>query len=312
VSGSRTLCLGEALVDLVCERPVDDFVAADAFVPQFGGATANVAVSAARHGAAVGLAGAVGADPWGRWLRERLSAEGVDLRWLRVLDGVPTPIACVVVSPQGEPRYAIYGEALAPAMEALSGDIAQAVAAFDALFFASNTLAGAVERDVTCRAREHAVALGRPVIIDANLRLERWPDVQHAAAAVLRCVPGALLVRTNQQEAEILTGRADPAEAARALLDAGARAVVVTLGAEGALLAGEHERRVPGVPCQVRSTVGAGDALTGVLLAALTRSGYDPASLADALPDAVAEGARATERWGAVEPQPPLPVGDPG
>ena len=50
----------------------------------------------------------------------------------------------------------------------------------------------------------------------------------------------------------------------------------------------------------MRSTVGAGDVLTGVLLAALSRGGFDPAALAEALPEAVAEGARATERWGAV------------
>jgi sugar/nucleoside kinase (ribokinase family) len=39
-----TLCLGEALVDLMCERPVSGLAQADAFVPHFGGAVANVAV----------------------------------------------------------------------------------------------------------------------------------------------------------------------------------------------------------------------------------------------------------------------------
>ena len=45
-----TLCLGDALVDLICERPVADAAEADAFVPRFGGAVANVAVVAARCG----------------------------------------------------------------------------------------------------------------------------------------------------------------------------------------------------------------------------------------------------------------------
>jgi fructose-1-phosphate kinase PfkB-like protein len=54
------------------------------------------------------------------------------------------------------------------------------------------------------------------------------------------------------------------------------------------------------VPVQVRSTVGAGDCLTGVLVARLTERGYDLAAVADALPEAVAEGARTCERWGAV------------
>jgi len=97
-----------------------------------------------------------------------------------------------------------------------------------------------------------------------------------------------------------MTGEADPERAAAALVTAGARLVVVTLGPEGAMLRGELTADVPGVRAQVRSTVGAGDVLTGVLLAALWLAGFDPPALAEALPEAVAEGARATERWGAV------------
>jgi fructokinase len=302
---SRTLCLGEALVDLICERPVADFSEADAFVPHFGGATANVAVSAARRGAGVGLSGAVGADRWGAWLRDRLDAEGVDLTWFQAVDDLATPLACIALSADGEPTFTIYDAGFGAAMHALADDVEKAVADFDALFFGSNTLAGAVEREVTERARREALRLGRPVLLDANLRLERWASVECAAEAVRACVPGALLVRTNRHEAEVLTGRSDPREATRALLAMGAQAVVVTLGADGALLGGEYWRLEAGIPAAVRSTVGAGDALTGVLVAALTRSAYDPSSLVEALPAAVAEGARATQRWGAVDPRPP-------
>ena len=76
--------------------------------------------------------------------------------------------------------------------------------------------------------------------------------------------------------------------------------MVVTLGAGGAILRGEAEADVPGVGAQVRSTVGAGDALMGLLLARAAAGGYSPSAVRDALPDAVAEAARATERWGAV------------
>src|SRR5690606_15387081 len=75
----RILCLGETLVDFVCERPVASVGEADAFVPHFGGAIANAAVTAARRGARVALAGGAGRDAWGRWLHDRLAAEGVDL-----------------------------------------------------------------------------------------------------------------------------------------------------------------------------------------------------------------------------------------
>jgi fructokinase len=56
------LVLGEALVDLICEQPADGIGDANAFVPHFGGAAANVAVNAARAGGRVALAGGVTSD----------------------------------------------------------------------------------------------------------------------------------------------------------------------------------------------------------------------------------------------------------
>ena len=50
VNSVPTLCLGEAIVDLVCERPVTDPAEADAFRPHFGGAAGNVAYTAAAMG----------------------------------------------------------------------------------------------------------------------------------------------------------------------------------------------------------------------------------------------------------------------
>src|SRR3954454_23186234 len=91
----RILIVGEALVDLVCERPVESLDEAAAFVPHFGGAPANVAVVAARLGARVALAGGVGADPWGDWLARRLDAEGVELEDLLRVPGGRAPGAVV-------------------------------------------------------------------------------------------------------------------------------------------------------------------------------------------------------------------------
>src|SRR5262249_24010246 len=110
----------------------------------------------------------------------------------------------------------------------------------------------------------------------------------------------AYVLRTNRAEARILTGCDDPASAARELLRLGCRCVVVTLGPLGALVRGEVEHEVAGVAARPGSRGGAGDAFTGVLLGALTSAGYDLAALPAALPAAVEEGARATERWGAV------------
>ncbi|HEY5318078.1 MAG TPA: PfkB family carbohydrate kinase [Solirubrobacteraceae bacterium] len=296
-----TLCLGEALVDLICRRPVDDVAEVDAFVPAFGGAVANVAVVAARHGARVALAGGAGQDVWGEWLRDRLEDEGVDLRWFELVPGSPTPMALVTIDGAGEPRYQIYGDGIATVVHALDSRVSEAVEACDALFFSSNTLVGQAEREVTMQARTLALERDRPVIFDPNLRLHRWPSRADAAASANACVPGALLVRANAAEATLMTGEADPERAASAILKAGARLVVLTLGAEGAILRGELDADAPGAEVEVRSTVGAGDVLTGVLLARLAGTGFYPPAVAAALPEAVKEAGQACERWGALE-----------
>jgi len=297
----RILCLGEALVDLICERPVPGLAEADAFVPHFGGAVANVAVFAASAGAQVALAGGAGDDAWGAWLRRRLEAEGVDVSLFALRPGLQTPVAAVAVSADGEASYAIYGDAIGSVVDALGEQVSDAVADSSALFLSSNTLIGAEEREVSMHAREVALSLERPLIFDPNLRLHRWPSRAAAAASANACVPGALLVRCNALEASVMTGEDDPERAAAALLKAGARLVVITLGADGALLRGELRVDIGGSPVEVLSTIGAGDAVTGLLLARLALAGFYPPAVAVALPDAMAAGAAACLRWGALD-----------
>jgi fructokinase len=296
-----TLCLGEALVDLVCERPIADIAEADAFVPSAGGVAANVATVAAREGARVALAGGAGDDSWGRWLRTRLGREGVDLRWFELRGGTRTPVAFVAVDARGEPHYELYGDDERSVLHALAADGGEAALdAADGLFLTSNPLVDEEERELVLALRERALAEGRPVIFDPNIRLQRWAMRSHAQQMANACVKGALLVRATLAEAALMTGEEEPEMAARALLKGGARMVVLTLGARGAILRGELKADVPGVAADVVSTMGAGDTLTGILLARLQLSGYYPASVAAALPDAVAAAARATERWSAL------------
>jgi fructokinase len=296
----RTLLLGEALVDLVCETPVRTIADARSFTPRCGGAMANVALAAQRAGGDVALAGGAGDDDWGRWLRAGLERAGVTLDWFALLDDVPTPVAFVTVDPEGEPTFRLYAEGVGAAMEAVGPRLEDAVTECDALCFASNTLVGETERTLTLTARERALALGRPVVFDPNFRLHRWATPERAAREARACVPGAFLVKANAEEARLMTGEHDPARAAAGLLAAGAEHVVITLGAGGALLRGGRlDRDVPGVAAHVVDTTGAGDALLGVLLARLGESAFYGPSLAAALPEAVAESARVTERWGA-------------
>ena len=295
------LCVGETLVDLICERPVASFDEADSFVPHPGGAPTNVAVVAAREGAAVGIAGGVGDDAWGRRLERRLRAEGVDLRFWRRLPGEETAVAFAVLDRDAVPEFLIYGDGIRAAMLALEPIAEEAVAASSAVVLGSNTMVGEAERRVSLSLRELALAAGAHVLFDWNLRLHRWRDPGEAAEVARAVCESALLVKVNADEARLLTGEADPARAAEAVCGLGCRLALVTLGAQGALLRGEASAEAPGVPAVVVDTTGAGDALLGVVLAALVGSGYDPAAAAAALPRAVELAARTTEAFGAID-----------
>ena len=112
--GAPTLCLGEALVDLVCERPLDDVSAADAFVAAFRRRGRQRRGGRRPAGAHVALAGGAGDDAWGRWLRARLQREGVDTSLFALVAGIADAACRSSRSARGgEPSYHIYGEKVA-------------------------------------------------------------------------------------------------------------------------------------------------------------------------------------------------------
>lgn len=136
------------------------------------------------------------------------------------------------------------------------------------------------------RLFEHAAGLGLPVSIDpgsAGLIAEYGPE------RFRRLVAGVALLLPGRDEAELLTGEADPRRAA-ALLGRDHETIVVKCGADGAIAVRDGEELV--VPA-ARSTpvdvTGAGDAFAGTLLAALASG----AELAAALERATSRAADA-------------------
>lgn len=271
------------------------------FVPHFGGAVANVALMAARAGARVALAGGVGDDEWGRWLRDQLERSGVDLRHFKLIEDMATPLALATVDQAGAPSFRLYGETVATVVNALWGGVELAVEESGGLFITTATLVGEAERKLTMSARERALELEHPVIFDPNLRLHRWSSRADAAASANACVPGALLVRASAADARLMTGEDDLERAAVALRKGGARNVVITDGIRGAMLRGKIRLDVPGTPARVVSTIGSGNALVATLVARLQITGFYEPAIAAALKDAMAVAAQACERWGACD-----------
>jgi ribokinase len=104
------------------------------------------------------------------------------------------------------------------------------------------------------------------------------------------------ILTPNASEARVLSGESDPLAAARVLSARSAAPVIVTLGAEGALLwADGAAERLPALAIEPVDTTGAGDALNGILAAELAAG----ADLREALRWAIVGAALQTTRAGA-------------
>lgn len=270
--------VGDVATDVVVVLSGDPAPGSDRparIVSRGGGAGANVAVHLARLGTAVLLAGCLGDDAAGAGLAAELSAAGVQLR-LRTVPGAATGTIVSLVEPDGQ-RSMLADRGANLALRAADVPLPRPGGH---LHVSGYTLLDPAPRDAGLSALRAASAAGCTVSVDpastGPLRaygVERWLDD----------TAGATLVLPNADEARLLTGCADVADAARAL--AGRHPVaVVTLGADGAMWAtGEELVHRPARPAAVLDTTGAGDAFAAGLLAAwLGRPGCSPAAALDA------------------------------
>jgi fructokinase len=293
------LCLGEAIVDLVCERRLAGGEPAESLIPHPGGALANVSVAIARKGAPAAMVGGVGADEWGLWLRQGLRHEGVETAGLPTVEGVDTPVAIVRFDLDGEPRFQVYGQGIGPTMEAAVGPLEKMLPDSQGLVVGSNTMVGRLESEVTRNAVELAARHDIPVLLDPNYRSGRWDDHRKAAAVCRELSASAAVIKLNRIEAELITGIGDPAPAARALAARGPGLVVVTDGSGPIHTAGAVEFEVTPPIAEVVSTMGAGDAFTGALTAGLAAVGWDFSRAGELIEEAAAAATGVCGHWGA-------------
>lgn len=297
--GEPIACLGEAIVDLICERKLTPGETPDSFVPWRGGALANVAVSVARQGMPAALVGGVGDDGWGRWLVAGLESEGVWTGWLAMLGKADTPVALVEFDSGGEPSFQVYGEHIGPTMAAASDFLEGMIEAARALVVGSNTMVGEAEREVTRRAIELARTAGLPVLLDPNHRPNRWPGEEPAREYCRELTAAATVVKLNRDEAALITGATDPRTAARELVAMGPELAVVTAGAQEVFTAGAAEAGYRPEAVEAVSPLGAGDAFMGGLAAGLARRDWELDRAAEVLPEAARAAAAVCRHWGA-------------
>jgi ribokinase len=259
-----------------------------------GGKGLNQAIAAARQGVSVAFVGCVGAD--GGLLLDLLVAEGVDVSHVRVVPDTSTGVALVTVASGGANTVVV-----APLANGL-------VSAAD-VSAATSLIAGAA---VVLAQLEIPLAAVSALLVQARAAgvvtvLNPAPASGPLPASLLGMVD---ILIPNETEAAALTGLTDCPSAARALQGSGgAGSVIVTMGSEGAVVAGVGPAgeagagvfRVAPFPVRAVDTTAAGDAFSGVLVAALAGG----SSLSEACRRGSAAGALATTAVGAV---PSLPT----
>ena len=306
MAAGRVLVVGSLNVDLVIAAPrlpVPGQTVTGGDVARYqGGKGGNQATAAARLGARVAFVGAVGADDMGTEARSALAAEGIDVAALIEADR-PTGVALIVVDPRAENLIVV-----APGA---NGEVR------------ASHVAAALRRLVP--GRDDVVLVCREIPPDgvrAALEIGR----QAGALTILNPAPADGLDMTTLALADVLTPNEtelallvrawpagqEPASGARHLLEACASAdstpsdrvraahepaIVVTLGAAGALIVGTRGVAVPIPAPTVRpvDTTGAGDTFNGALAAGLA----DGLDLAGAVRRAVAAAAFSTTCPGA-------------
>ena len=247
-----------------------------------GGKGANQAVAAARLGRRVAMVGRVGDDGAGRTLRAALDSEGVDIAHTLVTSAAPSGIAMISVDPKGENAIVVSPGAnarLTPADVDAAGDVIEKA---DVLLC---QLEVPVESVIAAARRARGTVMLNPA------PARPLPDELLEAVDVLVPNRGELVALTHASDPQDHDGVAELAGRI-----AGPSVVVVTLGADGALLLeGGKATHVGGLDVAVVDTTGAGDSFCGALSDAVVRGG----TKVESVRWAVAAGALATTKEGA-------------
>jgi fructokinase len=264
---------GEALFDLVLEDT-------EQLQAHPGGGPFNTARTLGRLEQPVSYLGRLSTDRFGTRLRQLLLDDRVDVGTVVSTDE-PTTLALAELDPTGAARYRFYAAGTSAA--GLEADVAVRALPPRVEILHVGTLGLVLEP--TAIAIEAVVErlAGRALIaVDPNSRPTIVADEAGYRARLRRVLAQADLVKVSEEDVAWLDPGRPPVEAARALLDGGASAAVLTRGADGAVaITAAAEVAVPAPPAKVVDTIGAGDAFGGGFLAWWRRAGYGREQLAD-------------------------------
>jgi fructokinase len=290
--------MGELLIDFVALESGVSVGEASGFQKAPGGAPANVAVAVSRLGHEAAFLGQVGDDPFGHYLADVLSSEGVDIRSLRFSNEARTPLAFVSLTAEGERSFVFYRHPSAD-MLLRADEVPLEVLANRKIFhFGSITLIGDPVRTATIMTAQSAHSRGLLISYDPNLRLSLWSSADAARTRMMLGMNYAHFVKISDEELEFLTGGGD----VNPLWRAETQIIAVTHGSKGATLYTRKDKiDMPGFSVRTTDTTGAGDGfVAGMLVGILEYWGDHMAHLPEIARFANAVGALSTIQLGAI------------
>ena len=256
------------------------------FFMNAGGKGANQAVAAARLGGAITFIAKVGEDIFGQTAVASFKSEGINTEYITADKQNPSGVALITVDEQGENCIVV-----APGANAClsSVDVRNGAAAIENAGLVLLQLE--VPLDVVLLAAQMASAQGARIILNpapaCPLPDELWRHIS--------------VLTPNEKEAEVLSGVSisdteSAGKAADVLRKKGANAVIITLGAAGALVCDdEGETLVPAPSVTAVDTTAAGDVFNGALTVALAEG----STLREAVAFAAKAAALSVTRLGA-------------
>ncbi len=304
----KILCIGEALIDMICTDTGSSLSKGENFLKKPGGAPTNVAAAIAALGGDVLLSAKVGADPFGQHLIDVMKDFGVSTVWMLQDKNYFTTFAFVSLMEDGERDFVFNRGADGQLSESdISGIDLEACAI---VHFGSATafLPGPLQNAYTSllqKAKEKNIFIS----FDPNYRQLLWknnmiPFIEQSWNFMEQCN----FFKLSDEEAMLLTGKESVFDAANILAEKTSATFAITLGKEGTLLVHKKMKITIGsIPVKPIDTTGAGDAFVGAVLYQLSK--YSPKMILalsdkewrEIIANGNKAGARTCEYMGAME-----------
>ena len=264
---SKVLCIGEALIDMICVEKGKSLSEGNNFLKKTGGAPTNVAAAIAALGGEVELAVKVGTDPFGNQLVEEMQHFGVSTKYMLQDSHFFTTFAFVSLMEDGERDFYFNrgadGQLTREEVEGIDLDDISIIHFGSATAFLPGPLQAAYQYLL-----QKALQKNIFISFDPNYRQLLFKNNDQAfidqSWNFLTCCH---FFKLSDEEALLITGVSTLQDAATILLEKTTATFAITLGKEGAMLGFDHTTAIiPGIQVNPVDTTGAGDAFVGAVL----------------------------------------------